>query len=60
MKKTKKSESNILFIIAVSIYMTLKIIDKLIFKIPDMVYVVLIFICIGIVFSALNSQKQEK
>lgn len=60
MKKIRKSESNILLIIAVLIYITLKIINRLILKIPDMVYVVLMFICIGIVFSAIKSQKQEK
>ena len=60
MKKIKKKESNILFMVAVITYLVLKITEKLLVKIPDMVYIALMFICIGIIFSALKSQKQGK
>lgn len=60
MKKTIKKESNILLIIALFIYAVTNVIDRLIIEIPDIIYIMCMFISIGIIFSALKSQRQGK
>lgn len=60
MKKIIKKESNILLIIALFIYAVTNVIDRLIIEIPDIIYIMCMFISIGIIFSALKSQRQGK
>ena len=60
--KTKifKKESNILLGFALTTYILLKIINKFIFNIPDIIYVAIMLIVIGIIISALRTQKEGK
>lgn len=58
--KLLKKESNILLVIALIIYILLKIINKFIINIPDIIYVAVMLIVIGIIISAVRTQKEGK
>jgi len=55
-----KKESNILLGVALITYILLKIINKFIINVPDIIYVAVMLIVIGIIISALRTQKEGK
>jgi|GEM_PF-4025487 len=59
-KKILRKESNILLVFALILYLLLKTINKFIINIPDVIYVGVMLIVIGIIISALKTQKEGK
>lgn len=59
-RKVLKKESNILLGVALTTYILLKIVNKFILDVPDIIYVAIMFIVIGIIISALKTQKEGK
>jgi hypothetical protein len=59
-RKILRKESNILLVIALILYLLLKTINKFIINIPDIIYVGIMLIVIGIIISALKTQKEGK
>jgi prepilin signal peptidase PulO-like enzyme (type II secretory pathway) len=59
-RKTLRKESNILLVIALVLYLLLKTINKFIINVADIIYVAVMLIVIGIVISALKTQREGK